>query len=96
VSDLEADVQSKIKWAKDVEAALIIEIKKQTADLVKAVEALHQTEKELQERTEWALRLNQESASWRAGGALSRVPLGEAGPQGGLRPGDAGKLTWPF
>ena len=62
VSDLEADVLSKIKWAKDVEAALIIEVKKQTADLVKAVDALHQTEKELAERTEWALRLNRESA----------------------------------
>jgi septal ring factor EnvC (AmiA/AmiB activator) len=62
VSDLEADVRSKIKWAKDVEAALIVEVKKQTADLVKAVDALHQTEKELAERTEWALRLDRESA----------------------------------
>ena len=61
VSDLEADIRSKIKWALDVEAALIIEIKKQTADLVKAVEALHHTEKELLERTEWALRLEKEN-----------------------------------
>ncbi len=61
VSELEADIQSKIKWALDVEAALIIEIKKQTADLVKAVEALHHTENELLERTEWALRLEKES-----------------------------------
>ena len=61
VSELQADIQSKIKWAVDVEAALIIEIKKQTADLVKAVEALHHTEKELHERTEWALRLEKES-----------------------------------
>jgi SAM-dependent methyltransferase len=61
VVELEADIQSKIKWAKDVEAALIIEIKKQTAELVKAVEALHRTDKELQERTEWALRLEKES-----------------------------------
>jgi hypothetical protein len=45
----------------DVEAALIIEIKKQTADLVKAVEALHHTENELLDRTEWALRLEKES-----------------------------------
>ena len=62
IGELEADIRSKIKWAKDVEAALIIEIKKQTADLVKAVEALHRTEKELNERTEWALRLQKESA----------------------------------
>lgn len=69
VSELEADIRSKIKWALDVEAALTVEIKKQTADLnkqtaelVKAVEALHHTEKELNERTEWALRLDKESA----------------------------------
>jgi SAM-dependent methyltransferase len=61
VGELEADIQSKIKWAQDVEAALIVEIKKQTAELVKAVEALDRTDKELQERTEWALRLEKES-----------------------------------
>ena len=68
VSELEADIRSKIKWALDVEAALTIEIKKQTADLnqqtaelVKAVEALHHTENELHERTAWALRLEKES-----------------------------------
>jgi SAM-dependent methyltransferase len=61
VVELEADIQSKIKWAKDVESALIVEIKKQTAELVKAVEALDRTDKELQERTEWALRLEKES-----------------------------------
>jgi SAM-dependent methyltransferase len=61
IGELEADIQSKIKWAKDVEAALIVEIKKQTAELVKAVEALDRTDKELQDRTEWALRLEKES-----------------------------------
>jgi SAM-dependent methyltransferase len=61
IRELEADIQSKIKWALDVETALTIEIKKQTADLVKAVEALHHTEKELLERTEWALRLQAEA-----------------------------------
>jgi hypothetical protein len=61
VSELEADIRSKIQWALDVEASLIVEIKKQTADLVKAVEALHRTEKELLERTEWALRLEKEA-----------------------------------
>ena len=69
ISELETDVQSKIKWAHDVEAALTSEITNQAADLnhqttelVRAVEALHHTEKELQERTEWALRLDKESA----------------------------------
>jgi SAM-dependent methyltransferase len=68
VSELEADVQSKIKWALDVEAALMAEMKKQaadlnhqTAELVKAVAALDRTDKELHERTEWALRLEKES-----------------------------------
>jgi ubiquinone biosynthesis O-methyltransferase len=60
VGELEGDIQSKIKWAQDVEAALIIEIKKQTAELVKAVAALDRTDKELQERTAWALRLDRE------------------------------------
>jgi len=62
VKDLEADIQSKIQWALDVETALIKEIKKQTAELVKAVEALDRTDKELQERSEWALRLDAEKA----------------------------------
>jgi O-antigen biosynthesis protein len=61
VADLEADIRSKIKWALDVETALIIEVKKQTAELVKAVEALHHTERELHERTAWALRLEKEA-----------------------------------
>jgi ubiquinone biosynthesis O-methyltransferase len=61
VAELEADVRSKIQWALDVETALIIEVKKQTADLVKAVEALHHTERELHERTAWALRLEKEA-----------------------------------
>jgi hypothetical protein len=62
VADLEADIRSKIKWALDVETALVIEVKKQTAELVKAVEALHRTEEELDRRTEWALRLQKEAS----------------------------------
>jgi SAM-dependent methyltransferase len=62
IGELEADIQSKIQWAKDVETALTIEIRKQTAELVKAVAALDHTDKELQERTEWALRLDKEVA----------------------------------
>jgi len=73
VSELEADVQSKVKWAKDVEAALIAEVTKQTAALVAAVDALHQTEKELEERTAWALRLDTESAELARQVALYRA-----------------------
>ena len=61
VADLEGDIRAKTQWAKDVEASLQAEIRKQTAELVKAVEALHATEKELHERTAWALQLKEES-----------------------------------
>ena len=58
IGELEADVQSKIKWAKDVEASLLLEINKHQAEFA---EAIDRAEKELQERTEWALRLEKES-----------------------------------
>jgi hypothetical protein len=45
----------------DVEASLTAEVKKQTGQLFAAVEALHHTEKELEERTGWALRLQEEA-----------------------------------
>jgi SAM-dependent methyltransferase len=61
IADLERDVAAKAQWARDVEASLTAEVKKQTADLVAAVEALHRTEKELEERTAWALRLQKEA-----------------------------------
>jgi SAM-dependent methyltransferase len=92
VLDLEADIRSKIKWALDVETALTIEIRKQTADLVKAVEALHHTEKELDERTAWALRLEKEASDLAQQVALYRasrwvklgrkVGLGPVSPMG--------------
>jgi thiamine monophosphate synthase len=62
IRDLEADIQSKIDWAKQVEKNLTAEVDKQTAELVKAVAALHHTEEELQDRTKWALRLQEEAA----------------------------------
>ncbi len=61
VSALEADVQAKIKWARDVEVALTSEVNKQTAALVSAVDALHRTEKELEQRTAWALGLDKQT-----------------------------------
>jgi SAM-dependent methyltransferase len=61
VLELEADIAAKTKWARDVETALTAEVQKQTADLVAAVDALHHTEQELEERTAWALRLQEEA-----------------------------------
>jgi len=61
VRELEADIAAKTQWAKDVERNLTAEIEKQTAELVKAVEALHRTERELDERTAWARQLQEEA-----------------------------------
>jgi DNA repair exonuclease SbcCD ATPase subunit len=68
VADLERDIQDKTKWAIDTETNLTAVIREQTerlsravADLGTAVDALHHTEKELEERTAWALRLQDEA-----------------------------------
>lgn len=61
VRDLESDIREKTRWAIDVETNLKADIAKQTADLVRAVEALHHTEKELEERTAWARSLETET-----------------------------------
>ncbi len=57
IADLEKDIEAKTQWARDRET----EVQKQTAELVLAVEALHRTEKELDDRTAWALRLQEEA-----------------------------------
>ena len=68
VADLERDIQDKTRWAIDTETNLTAVIREQTerlsravADLGTAVDALHHTEKELEERTAWALRLQDEA-----------------------------------
>jgi protein-L-isoaspartate O-methyltransferase len=61
VRDLESDIREKTQWAIDVETNLKADVAKQTADLVRAVEALQRTEKELDERTAWARRLEGEA-----------------------------------
>ena len=58
IAGLESDVRAKTAWAEERETA----VQKQTAELAKAVDALHHTEKELEERTAWALRLEKEAA----------------------------------
>ena len=68
VAALELDIQDKTRWAIDTETNLTAVIRDQgerlshaVADLGTAVEALHHTEKELEERTAWALRLQEEA-----------------------------------
>lgn len=61
IADLERDIAAKTQWARDVEASLQAEVRKQTAELVRAVDALHHTEKELHDRTAWALSLQEEA-----------------------------------
>jgi chromosome segregation ATPase len=54
--ELEADLASKITWARDAEKRL----DEQIADKQTAIDALHHTEKELADRTAWALSLEEE------------------------------------
>lgn len=57
ISDLEKDIEEKTLWGRRLTA----EVDKQTAELALAVEALHRTEKELDDRTAWALNLQEEA-----------------------------------
>ena len=73
VAALELDIQDKTRWALDTETNLTAVIRDQgerlshaVADLGTAVEALHHTEKELEERTAWARRLDEQVALFRA------------------------------
>jgi hypothetical protein len=54
VAALEEDIHEKTRWAIDVETSLKADVAKQTAELVRAVDALHHTEAELGSRTAWA------------------------------------------
>jgi hypothetical protein len=56
VAALEQENRESTQWALDLNA----EVQKQVADLGQAVAALHQTEKELEDRTAWALRLRED------------------------------------
>jgi SAM-dependent methyltransferase len=60
VAALEEDIREKTQWAIDVETNLKADVARQTAELVRAVEALHHTEKELDGRTAWAQSLDAE------------------------------------
>ena len=82
VLELEEDIRAKTKWARDVEARLTAEVQKQTAHLVAAVEALHHTEKELEELHRvgtWFAGAGQRTNP--ADGAGAGLAVDEDGPQ---------------
>jgi ubiquinone biosynthesis O-methyltransferase len=60
VAALEQDGREKAQWAIDTETRLTAEIQKISAALTQSVAAHEQTERELQERTAWAQRLDEE------------------------------------
>src|SRR5262249_32658445 len=62
VVELEADIEAKKQGAIDTETRLPAEVRHQAGELAKAVDALHHTEQELDERSRWALSLQEEAA----------------------------------
>ena len=60
VRELEEDVRAKAQWALDMEAHFSAELENARQELARAVEALHRIEQEFEERTAWALRLEEE------------------------------------
>jgi SAM-dependent methyltransferase len=63
IADLEEEGRQKAQWAIDTDQRLTAEIQRISDDLVKAVAALEQSEKDLAERTAWALQLDREKAA---------------------------------
>ena len=74
VAALETDIREKLAVMEriDVETSLKADVAKQTAELVRAVEALHSTERELESRTAWARSLEAELNSVQSQVALYR------------------------
>ena len=60
ITALEQDNREKTKWALDTEARLTAEIRKIADALAQTAATLEQTETDLQERSAWALRLEEE------------------------------------
>jgi len=60
LAELEQDNQAKTRWAIDTEQRLTKEIQDRTNELAKCVELLHQAEETLEQRTQWALKLDGE------------------------------------
>ena len=62
IADLEQEGREKEQWAIDTDKRLSAEIERLTADLVALVASSEQLEKDLEERTAWAQRLDREKA----------------------------------
>jgi queuine/archaeosine tRNA-ribosyltransferase len=60
IAALEQEGREKAQWALDIEARLSAEIRNIADALTETAATLEQTEKDLQERTVWAFRLEQE------------------------------------
>jgi SAM-dependent methyltransferase len=73
VAALEEDNREKTRWAVDTETRLTAEIQQQGKELELAVEALHRTEQDLEERTAWALGLQEEGRQLEQQVALFRA-----------------------
>jgi SAM-dependent methyltransferase len=70
VADLEAEHVRSVEWARETEArltgqaaALALELEAKCAELAHAVKLLDEAEKTIVERSEWALRIEQEKAA---------------------------------
>lgn len=61
VRELEDDVRARTQWALDTDARLTAELENSQQELVRCVDLLHQGEQQLEERTAWALRLQEEA-----------------------------------
>lgn len=63
IADLEQENREKTEWAQETDRRLSAEVQRLSDDLGTAVSALGETEKHLEERTAWALKLDQERAA---------------------------------
>jgi hypothetical protein len=60
IRDLEHENQEKTAWAQETERRLTGEIEQHREELQRSVDLLHQAESTLEERTKWALSLQQQ------------------------------------
>jgi hypothetical protein len=73
VKELEDDIRSKVQWAVDLETRLTAEIDHRTQELALALDALHRTEKNVEEIAAWARRLDEEKRQLEAQLAMVRA-----------------------
>jgi ubiquinone/menaquinone biosynthesis C-methylase UbiE len=73
IADLNEALQERTKRAEETEKRLVADRDHQTAELVKCVEFLHEAERALEERTQWALSLNEEKGRLEAAVGAARA-----------------------